>query len=308
MTHRAIPTRPIGSLQVTIVGLGTNNFGLRLDEDRSRRVVDAALEAGINFFDTADLYGDSELHIGRALDGRRDRVVLATKFGKPVEGKGSGARPEYVKKALEMSLDRLRTDHVDLYQIHEPDLSTPIGETLSALNDLVQAGKVKEIGCSNFSVAQLREAEAAAAKGAARFVSVQNEYSLFKRGAEADVLPECERTGMAFLPFFPLASGLLTGKYRKGAIPGSGSRLVDSERWRKTLTEENLERVERLVGYAESRGHSLLELAFGYLLASTPVSSVIAGATTPEQVFANADAAGWILDAGEVAEVARLLD
>ncbi|HEX7879372.1 MAG TPA: aldo/keto reductase, partial [Candidatus Eisenbacteria bacterium] len=220
---------------------------------------------------------------------------------------GSGARPEYVKRALEMSLDRLRTDHLDLYQIHEPDLVTPIGETLSALNDLVQAGKVKEIGCSNFSVAQLREAEAAAAPGAARFASVQNEYSLFKREAEADVLPECERTGMAFLPFFPLASGLLTGKYRRGSIPVSGSRLVDSERWRKTLTDEKLDKVEALVRYAERRGHTLLELAFGYLLARTPVASVIAGATSREQVMANTGAAGWILNEQESAEVDQIL-
>ena len=203
-----IPTRALGALQVSIVGLGTNNFGMRIDEEKSHRVIDAALEVGINFFDTADLYGPSEEFIGRALEGRRDQVILATKFGKPVEGKGSGARPEYVMRALEVSLDRLRTNWVDLYQIHEPDLSVPIGETLAALDDLVKAGKVKEIGCSNFSVPQLQEAEAAVAKGGARFVSVQNEYSLMKREAEADVLPECERAGLAFLPYFPLASGL----------------------------------------------------------------------------------------------------
>jgi aryl-alcohol dehydrogenase-like predicted oxidoreductase len=304
----ALPTRPIGSLQVSIVGLGTNNFGLRIDEDRTRRVIDAALEAGINFLDTADLYGDSERFIGRALEGRRDKVIVATKFGKPVEGKGSGARPEYVKKAFEISCDRLRTDVIDLYQIHEPDEATPIGETLAALNDLVEAGRIREIGCSNFSVAQLREAEAAAPPGAARFASVQNEYSLFRREAEADVLPECERTGMAFLPFFPLFSGLLTGKYRKGAIPAGGARMVDSERWRKHLTDDNLDRIEALAGYAEKRGHTLLELAFGYLLARRPVASVIAGATTPEQVAANTAAAGWILDEAETAEVGRLMD
>jgi len=303
----SIPTRALGALQVTVVGLGTNNFGMRIDEEKSHRVIDAALEAGINFFDTADMYGPSEEFIGRALEGRREQVILATKFGKPVEGKGSGARPEYVKKALEISLNRLRTNWVDLYQIHEPDLSVPIGETLAALDDLVKAGKVKEIGCSNFSVEQLREAEAAVAKGGARFVSVQNEYSLMKREAEADVLPECERTGIAFLPFFPLASGLLTGKYRKGSIPGSGTRLVDSERWRKTLTEENLDLVEKLAGFAESRKRTLLELAFGWLLSQKSVASVIAGATSPEQVNANAAAARWELSDDELNRVNQVL-
>src|SRR5436305_8690659 len=220
----AMETRKIGSLNVSIVGLGCNNFGWRLDYDRTVAVVDAALEAGINFLDTADIYGgtESEEFLGRALAGRRDKVVLATKFGMKVDEQRQGAKPDYARRACEDSLRRLRTDHIDLYQLHQPDPSTPIRDTLAALDGLVRAGKVREIGCSNFSVQQLREAKAAAGTGA-KFVSVQNEYSLLHREPEQEVLPECEREGLAFLPFFPLARGMLTCKYWRGTATPSGN-------------------------------------------------------------------------------------
>ena len=211
-------TRRIGALEVSVVGLGCNSFGRRLDTAATAHVVHAALDAGINFLDTADVYGGtrSEEYLGRALAGRRDQVVLATKFGMAVDEQRRGARPEYVRRALEDSLRRLMTDRIDLYQLHQPDPEVPIGDTLTALDELVQAGKVREIGCSNFSAEQLREAHAAARAGAARFVSVQNEYSLLHREPEREVLAECERLGLAFIPYFPLASGLLSGKYRRG--------------------------------------------------------------------------------------------
>jgi aryl-alcohol dehydrogenase-like predicted oxidoreductase len=233
--ERAMDTRRIGSLDVSVVGLGCNNFGWKLDEAATAAVVHAALDAGIAFFDTADIYGDtrSEVFLGRALGKRREHVVIATKFGMAVDDQRRGARPEYVKQACEDSLRRLGTDRIDLYQLHQPDPSVPIQDTLGALNDLVRAGKVREIGCSNFSVEQLREAEAAVRPGAAPFVSVQNEYNLLHRDPERDVLPECRRLGMAFLPFFPLASGLLTGKYRQGQAPPEGSRLATVERFAK---------------------------------------------------------------------------
>jgi aryl-alcohol dehydrogenase-like predicted oxidoreductase len=220
-------TRPIGSLRVTVVGLGCNNFGRRVDAAGTARVVDAAIEAGINFFDTADIYGDtrSEQLLGRALGPRRRDVVLATKFGMPVDEHRRGARPEYVRRALEDSLGRLDTDYVDLYQLHQPDPDTPISDTLEALDALVREGKIREIGCSNFSAEQIVEAHEAAGYRSARFASVQNEYSLLHREPETDVLPECARLGLAFIPYFPLASGALTGKYRRGQPPPEGSRL-----------------------------------------------------------------------------------
>ena len=296
--------RKIGSLDVTVVGLGCNNFGWRIDAAATARVVDAALDAGINFLDTADSYGprQSEEFLGQALKGRWDRVVLATKFGSKLDDQHQGAKPDYVRSAVDDSLRRLGTDRIDLYQLHRPDPSTPIGETLEALDGLVKAGKVREIGCSNFSVEQIREAGDAVRAGAARFISVQNEYSLTHRGAEKDVLPECIRRRLAFLPYFPLANGLLTGKYRAGEPLPSGSRGETG--WGpKVFTEENLRLADRLRDFAESRGHSLLELAFSWLASRPAVASVIAGAKSEEQAKANARAADWKLTEGELTEV-----
>ena len=253
--------RRLGSLEVSVVGIGCNNFGWRTDAAGTAAVVDAALEAGINFFDTADVYGagQSEEFLGNALKGRRSKVIIATKFGMKMSDGKQGARPEYVRQALEASLRRLRAETIDLYQIHCPDPNTPIADTMQALNGAVKAGKVREIGCSNFSAEQMRAARAT--PGPRYFASVQNEYSLLKRDAEAEVLPECTRTGVAFLPYFPLANGLLTGKYRKGKTLPQGSRGKDAF-GPKVFTPENIERVEALIAFAESRGHSLLELGF----------------------------------------------
>lgn len=303
-------TRRIGSLDVSVIGLGCNNFGWRLDYGRTVAVVDAALDAGINFLDTADIYGgtESEEFLGRALEGRRDRVVLATKFGMKVDEQRRGAKPDYVRRACEDSLRRLRTDRIDLYQLHQPDPETPIADTLGALDALVKSGKVREIGCSNFSVAQLREAKAATEgekEGRARFVSVQNQFSLLHRDPEAEVLPECAREGLAFLPFFPLASGLLTGKYRRGQPLPEGTRLAKKSA-SSFLNDRNLDIAEELIHFAAFRGHSLLELAFSWLLSHGPVASVIAGATSPEQVRGNVKAAGWHLTPADLAEVDKL--
>lgn len=297
-------TRRIGKLEVTVVGLGCNNFGGRLDADATVRVVHAALDAGINFFDTADIYGGtkSEEFLGRALAGRRDQAVIATKFGGKIDEERKGAKPEYVRRAAEDSLRRLGTDRIDLYQLHMPDSEVPIEETLGAMGELVRAGKVREIGCSNFSAEQLRAAEAAVPAGGKRFVSVQNHYSLLHREPERDVLPKCERLGLAFLPYFPLANGLLTGKYRQGQPAPEGSRLSGG-RGANALTDQNLGRVESLIQLAESRGHTILELAVSWLLTRPAVASVIAGATRPEQVRSNAAAAGWRLTVDELARI-----
>ena len=303
--------RKIGSLSVTVVGIGCNNFGGRIDERRSEEVVNAALDVGINFFDTADMYanGKSEELLGRFLGRRRPDVVIASKFGQEMEGQGRGARPEYIRKAFDASLRRLKTDYIDLYQLHKPDPDVPIGETLGALNELVQAGKVREIGCSNFSAQQLREAAAvsAARPGSARFVSVQNEYSLLHRSPEEGVLAESVRQHLVFLPFFPLMSGLLTGKYRKGQPIPQDTRVAKFERYRKLLTEENLDKVEALIGFAESHGHTVLELAFSWLLAHEVVASVIAGASSARQVADNASAATWKLTTDDLHEIDALL-
>jgi aryl-alcohol dehydrogenase-like predicted oxidoreductase len=309
MQGRTMERRQIGSLSVSVIGLGCNNFGMRLDAEATRTVVDAALEAGINFFDTADVYGGtkSEEFIGRALGNRRDQVVLATKFGLKIDEQRKGASPAYIRRAVEDSLRRLGTDRIDLYQLHRPDPEVPIADTLGTLDELVRAGKVREIGCSNFTVEQLREAEAAVKQGAARFVSVQNEYSLLHREPEQGVLPECERMGIAFLPYFPLASGLLTGKYRKGQPFPPGTRITEGGRFSSFLTEKRLEQVESLIVFAEARGHTLLELSFSWLLARKAVASVIAGATSPAQVKSNATAASWQLTAADLAEIDRLL-
>jgi len=308
-----VDKRKIGSLEVSVVGVGCNNFGGRIDEAHTREVIEAAIDAGVSFFDTADMYADgrSEELIGRFFvgGGHRSDVIIATKFGNLVPGQGQGARPKYVKRAFEASLKRLRTDYIDLYQQHVPDADVPIAETLGALDELVKAGKVREIGCSNFSAEQLRDAQAAAARrpGSARFVSVQNEYSLLHRDPEEGVLAECERQSLAFLPFFPLMSGLLTGKYRKGAPIPEGTRVAKYERYRKLLTDENLDKVEALIAYAESRGHSILELAISWLSAHRVVASVIAGASSAQQVRANAGAAGWTLGTAELEEIDALL-
>jgi aryl-alcohol dehydrogenase-like predicted oxidoreductase len=300
--------RKIGSLSVSVVGLGCNNFGGRCDLAATQAVVDACLETGVTFFDTADVYGktQSEEFLGQVLAGRRDQVVLATKFGGRIDDDRRGAKASYIRQAVEDSLRRLNTDRIDLYQLHMPDAETPIEETMSALDDLVRAGKVREIGCSNFSVDQLRGAEAAVKPGGARFLSVQNEYSLLKRDPEANgVLDECDRLGLGFLPYFPLASGLLTGKYRVGQPIPEGTRLSGGNpRW---LNDESLATAEALIAFAEERGHTILELAVSWLLMRPCVASVIAGATRPEQVHANAGAAGWELSAEEMARVEALL-
>ena len=281
-----------GGPEVSVVGLGTNNFGRRCDYAQTLAVIDAALDAGVTLFDTADIYGQgmSEEYIGRALEGRRDRVLIATKFGKPMDARPEERRgnPDYIRWAVESSLRRLRTDVIDIYQLHEPDPVTPIEETLGALNDLVHDGKVRWIGSSNFSAEQVEAAEEVArGAGFHRFVSVQNEYSLVEREAEDEVLDTCERLGIGFLPYFPLASGLLTGKYRRGEAATEGrlaGRDIPAEQW---------DRVDALQRYADERGASLLEVAIGGLLAMPAVTSVIAGGTRPEQVRANVAAGAW---------------
>src|SRR5215510_9169868 len=300
-------TRRIGSLNVSAVGIGCNNFGMTIDERRSADVVHAALAAGINFFDTADIYGGtkSEEFLGKALAGRRHQAVIATKFGIRVDAsRQGGARPDYIRQSVEGSLKRLGTDRIDLYQLHTPDPKVPIADTLGALNQLVKAGKVREIGCSNFSAEQLRAAHAAVKGGASRFVSVQNQYSLLHREAEAEVLPTCDKLGLAFLPYFPLANGLLTGKYQKGTPPPTGTRMAMS--WAAAgLTERNFAIVDALRGIAERNGRTLLELAFSWLLRLPTVASVIAGATTNDQIRANANAAGWEISNEDLAQIDR---
>jgi aryl-alcohol dehydrogenase-like predicted oxidoreductase len=299
-------TRTIGSLTVSAVGLGCNNFGMRMTSQETDAVVGAALDAGITLFDTADIYGGtkSEEFLGAALGPRRDEIVLATKFGVPYEGHVGGAAPAYVRQALEDSLRRLGTDHVDLYQLHLPDPNTPIADTLGALAELVAEGKVRQFGCSNFDGPMLAEATAAVVDGAPGFVSVQNQYNVLSREPEDEVLPFCERTHTAFLPFFPLASGLLSGKYRAGEEAPAGTRLAGwGERGKKELSDERLAKVAALDAVAKSEGHTVLELAFAWLLSRQPVASVIAGATTPAQVQANVAAADWTLPPGTLAQV-----
>jgi aryl-alcohol dehydrogenase-like predicted oxidoreductase len=307
-------TRALGRFEVSVVGLGCNNFGRRCDRVQTAAVVSAALDAGVTLFDTADVYGDgsSEEYLGAALGARRDEVVIATKFGMrmgddPARA-GGGAR--WVARAVEDSLRRLGTDRIDLYQFHRPDPETPIEETFEALDRLVRDGKVLEIGSSNFTGAQIDEAErVAAARDGARFVSVQNEYSLLQREPEADVLPACERLGLGFLPYFPLASGLLTGKYRPGETPAPDTRLgsVPAERAARFINDASFARATDLTSFADARGRSLLELAFGWLLSHPAVASVIAGATKPEQARANVRAATWKLDPADVAQVDGLV-
>jgi aryl-alcohol dehydrogenase-like predicted oxidoreductase len=288
-----------GGPEVSVVGLGTNNFGRRCDLEQTRAVIEAALDAGVTLIDTADVYGDgtSEEYIGRVLEGRRDGVVLATKFGKPMsEGpdlpRGSAA---YVRWAVAGSLRRLRTEAIDLYQMHEPDERTPIDETLGVLDVLVREGKVRNVGSSNFTARRIEGADRVAReRGSVRFVAAQNEYSLLERAAEDELLPVCERLGIGVLPYFPLASGLLTGKYRRGEVATEG-RLAG-----RTIPEERFDRVEALQRFAAERGISLLEVAVGGLAAMPAIASVIAGATTPEQVRANVEAGEWVPSAGDL--------
>jgi aryl-alcohol dehydrogenase-like predicted oxidoreductase len=295
-----LPHRSIGALaEVSVVGLGCNNFGRRLGLEETRAVVDAALDCGVCFLDTADVYGRdgaSERLLGEVLVGRRERVVLATKFG----GKTNGSAA-VIRKSIDASLERLRTDRIDLYQYHQPDGVTPIAETLGALGELVAAGKVREIGCSNFSAEQLREAaEGARSNGLRPFASVQNEYSLLEREIEREVLSEAERLGMAVIPYFPLADGLLTGKYRRGEDPPPGTRLVDCPR---QPDDAVFDRLEPFAEFAAERGVEPVEVAIGWLAAQPAVASVIAGATKPEQVRANARGAEWRPSETDLAEL-----
>ena len=292
-------------LDVSVVGLGTNNFGGRIDYDRSLAVVDEAIEQGITLFDTADIYtqGASEDFIGRALEGRRDAVFVATKFGKPMDENPTEQRGsrDYIRWAVEGSLRRLRTDAIDVYQMHEPDPSTPIDATLAALHELVQEGSVRFIGSSNYTAAQIEEADRVAReRGLTRFVSAQNHYSLVERAIEDDVLPVCDRLGIGQLPYFPLASGLLTGKYARGEQATEG-RLAGRE-----VPEERWDRLEQLQAFAAERGVPLLSVAIGGLAAMPAVGSVIAGATKPEQVEANVRAGAWVPSADDVAALEQL--
>jgi aryl-alcohol dehydrogenase-like predicted oxidoreductase len=314
MSYRRLGT---SGLVVSVVGIGCNNFGRKLDADATKLVVDAAFDAGITLFDTADIYGTphgaSEETLGAALKGRRDEIVLATKFGMDMEGLNGndfGARGSrrYVVRALEASLRRLDTDYIDLYQMHTPDEATPIDETLAALDDLVRAGKVRYLGNSNFAGWQIADADwTARAAGNTPFISAQNQYSLLHREAEAEVVPACEHFGLGLLPFFPLDSGLLSGKYQRGQKAPEGSRL-SLDRYRRWLDGADWDTIEALTAFGEERGHSLLDVAIAGLASRPAVTSVIAGATTGEQVRQNAAAGVWELSANDLAALDKILD
>jgi aryl-alcohol dehydrogenase-like predicted oxidoreductase len=299
-------------LNVSAVGLGCNNFGIRLDLAATRKVVHSALDAGITLFDTADIYGHrggSETLLGEALGERRKDIVLVTKFGLPMDdsGRRQGGSRRYVLEAIEASLKRLKTDWIDVYYYHRPDPTTPFEETLRALDELVRQGKVRHIGCSNFSAAQIAQAQRAArANGLTPFVTAQDQYNLLSREIERGALPAMVEEKLALLPYFPLASGMLTGKYREGRPMPTGTRLSNPRYSDRFLNEENFRIIERLEQFCAARGRSLLELAFGWLLAKPCVASVIAGASTPEQLQQNVDAIGWQLTDAEVAEVDRI--
>ena len=309
MTYRHLGT---SGLMVSTVGLGCNNFGMRIDADATQRVVSAALDAGITMFDTSDSYGDSEIFLARALGSRRDDVVIATKFGSDLRGANGpdwGARGSrrYIRKAVERSLTRLGTDHIDLYQLHRPDPGTPIEETLSALTELVDEGKVRYIGNSNFSGWQIADADWISRSGhLARFISAQNHYNLIERQAEEEIMPACLRFGLGQLPYFPLASGLLTGKYRRGEPAPSDGRIAA---WGMDamLSDENFDKVDALSGYASERGLTLLQVAMGGLASRPGVASVIAGATTPEQIEANVAAGTWVPQGDDLEALQALL-
>jgi aryl-alcohol dehydrogenase-like predicted oxidoreductase len=309
MDYRKVGT---SNLLVSAVGLGCNNFGIRCDVEQTRAVVHKALDLGITLFDTADNYGQrggSETLLGQVLGSRRKDIVLATKFGSAMddEGRLKGASRRYIMSAVEASLGRLRTDWIDLYQLHHSDPSTPIEETLRALDDLVRQGKVRYIGSSNLAGRQLVEADRTARHhDLSRFISAQNEYSVLRRGLEREAIPAMQACGLGLLPYFPLASGLLTGKYRRESIP-VGTRLASPRPHEAVFrTGADWALIERLDAYCRERGHSLLELAIGWLLSRPVVSSVIAGATRPEQVEQNVSAAGWKLTSEELADVDRL--
>jgi aryl-alcohol dehydrogenase-like predicted oxidoreductase len=297
-------------LRVSLVGLGCNNFGQRMDLESSSKVIHKALDAGITLFDTADVYGGrggSETVLGQVLGERRKDIVLATKFGMAMDdGEKKGAARRYIMSAMEASLKRLRTDWIDLYQVHRHDPLTPIEETLRALDDLVRAGKVRYIGCSNFSAAQMTEAQWAARHlNLNAFVSAQDEYSLLRRTLEKENLPMMERYGLGLLPYFPLASGLLTGKHKRGAA-ASGTRLATQQFAGQFMTDANFDVVEKLEAFVQARGRSMLELAFSWLAARPTVGSIIAGATKPEQIEANVKATGWTLSAEEMQEIDKI--
>jgi aryl-alcohol dehydrogenase-like predicted oxidoreductase len=287
---------------VSLLGIGCNNFGRRIDFERSRAVVEEALALGVTFFDTADVYGDgeSERYLGRVLAGRWDDVVVATKFGMAMgddDGLPRGSE-RYVRRAVEASLDRLGADYVDLLYYHRHDGVTPLAETMGVMADLVQEGKAHYVGCSNLDAQQLAEAAAAGLEHGARVVALQNEYNLLERGAERDVLPLALELGVGFVPYFPLASGLLTGKYRRGEPPPEGTRLAARP---EALTDDAFDEVERLERFAAERGRTLLDLAIAAVASQPAVASVVAGATTPEQVRANVRAAEWRLTPEELA-------
>jgi aryl-alcohol dehydrogenase-like predicted oxidoreductase len=310
MDYRRVGT---SGLKVSEIGLGCNNFGMRIDQEATDKVVHAALDAGITLYDTADIYGgsQSEVMLGKALGERRKEVVVATKFAGPM-GKGQndkGGSRRYVIQACEASLKRLGTDYIDLYQMHFPDPDTPIEETLGALDDLVKAGKVRYIGCSNFTGWQIADADwIARTSHLNRFVSAQNNFSLLERNLEREVVPAAERFGLGILPYFPLASGLLSGKYTRGEPPPEGTRLANfGPRAAQALNDRNFDKVDALTTWARDRNHGILDLAFAWLLGHPAVPSVIAGATKPEQVQANAATAEWKLSREEVAEVTKLV-
>jgi aryl-alcohol dehydrogenase-like predicted oxidoreductase len=307
--------RPLGEsgLLVSVVGLGCNNFGRRLaDVTAARSVVDAAIDAGITLLDTAESYGGtgrSEEIIGEILQGRRDTVVLATKFGGANMGYGpaAGARGgrAYIRRAVTESLRRLRTDYIDLYQLHQPDPATPVTETLAALQELVAEGKVRYIGHSNFTGWQIADAAHVAGRtGTAPFVSAQNQWSLLERGVEAEVVPAARQFGLGVLPYYPLANGLLTGKVRRGQEPPPGSRLASQAGY---ITDDKIDRVESLIDWARAQGVTLLDAAIGGLAAQRGCASVIAGAMTAGQVKANAEAGNWIPTAGQLAEIDKIV-
>ncbi len=300
-------------LSVSEIGLGCNNFGGRVDQSGTKRVVDAALDHGITLFDTADVYGgsNSEVFLGKALGSKRSDVIIATKFGMAMgqDALSRGGSRRYIMKAVEASLQRLGTDYIDLYQIHFPDPVTPIDETLAALDDLVRSGKVRYVGSSNFSSWQIADADwTARSEGYTRFVSAQNHMNLFERAVVHEVIPGCRHFGLGMLPYFPLASGLLTGKYVRGEAAPEGTRLANAgARAGRALSDNNFDRLEALTSFADERSRSLLELALGWLLSFEEVSSVIAGATREEQIHSNVEGAGMRLDADEMREVATLV-
>lgn len=300
-------------LRVSAIGLGCNNFGARIDDAQAKLVIHKALDLGITLFDTADVYGErggSETTMGKILGADRKKIVLASKFCMPMDDTGAkqGASRRYIMAAVEDSLTRLKTDYLDLYQVHRFDPLTPIEETMRALDDLVRSGKVRYVGCSNWASWQMTEAAwIARSQNLSAFISCQDEYSLVVRGAEKELMPAARHLGMGLLPYFPLASGLLTGKYRRNAPMPEGARLTKTERLaERYLTDRNWQISEKLIDFAEARGHTALELAFSWLLAQAPVGSVIAGATKPEQLEQNVKAGGWALSAEDLAEIDAL--